>query len=218
MPVSNTDREKAQVAFVEYLKRVKKSFPLLVAKFVARQVAAETAKMIPNAGLPTSELPKIDGGDYTLYDHSERLRYLEMVASEEEMGLLRQVLQTALPGLEQFVTDERHATLLGKMAYNAYGVCFGGGRDDKVCHAATMCSVFLTNFLAPTNGTSGGSGKNADALRYLAASWRWFLCCFVLCAYHTSAATRALIFPRRSCIPVYRVLVRRLAVVPPKST
>jgi len=45
--------------------------------------------------------------------------------------LLAKVLATAVPGLEQFVTDERHATLLGKMAYNAYGVCFGGGRDDK---------------------------------------------------------------------------------------
>jgi len=33
--------------------------------------------------------------------------------------------------LEQFVTEERHATLLGKMAYNAYGVYFDGGRDDK---------------------------------------------------------------------------------------
>jgi len=36
-----------------------------------------------------------------------------------------------LPGLEQFITDERHATLLGKMVYNSYGVCFNGGREDK---------------------------------------------------------------------------------------
>jgi import receptor subunit TOM20 len=130
-PVSSEDRKKAQIAFVDYLQRVKKSFPVLVARFIARQVAVETAKMLPSPGLLTSDLPATDGGDFTLFDHSVRFRYLETNASEEEMNLLRQVLRTALPGLEQFVTDERHATLLGKMAYNSYGVCFGGGRDDK---------------------------------------------------------------------------------------
>ena len=153
-PASNADRNKAQVAFVDYLKRVKKSFPLLVARFIARQVAVETSKMMPHPGLLTAELPEVDGGDYTLYDHSERLRYLEMNASEEEMKLLRQVLHTALPGLEQFVTDERHAMLLGKMAYNSYGVCFSGGRDDKVSrHAAVVCPGFLTILTAPSCGT-----------------------------------------------------------------
>jgi hypothetical protein len=51
---------------------------------------------------------------------------------EEEIKIISRVLSSALPGLEQFVTEERHATLLGKMAYNSYGVCFDGGRDDKV--------------------------------------------------------------------------------------
>lgn len=60
----------------------------------------------------------------------ERLRYLEVKPKEEELPLISAVLEKTLPGLEQFVTEERHATLVGKMLYNAIGV---GSRDDKVC-------------------------------------------------------------------------------------
>ena len=128
------ERNTAQVAFVDYLKRTASAAPLLVAKFIARQVAIETAKVSPvPISSPPADFPEADGGEYTLYDHIERLRYLELSASSEEMKLLRDVLQHALPGLEQFVTEERHATLLGKMSYNAFGVCFSGGREDKVC-------------------------------------------------------------------------------------
>jgi import receptor subunit TOM20 len=127
------ERKNAQMAFLSYIKRVAKAAPLLVARFVARQVAVESATMIPGATpVSSTDLPEIEAGQYSLYDHVERLRFLESSASEEEMNLLRNVFQTALPGLEQFVTDERHGALLGKMAYNMYGVCFGGGRDDKV--------------------------------------------------------------------------------------
>lgn len=92
-----------------------------------------------------------ESGDYLLADHMERLRYLEVKPSAEELPLLVDVLQTALPGLEQFVTDERHATLLGKMAYNAFGVCFGSGRDDKVNPSFHMNSpaVYLTRAFFP---------------------------------------------------------------------
>lgn len=132
-PSDMKQRDVAQAAYVDYVKKHGKTALLLVARFIARQVAAETAKMMPkSASLPLSGLPEADSGDYTLYDHVERLRYLEFEVSEEEVKLLAKVLATAVPGLEQFVTDERYATLLGKMAYNSFGVCFGGGRDDKV--------------------------------------------------------------------------------------
>lgn len=131
---SKEERDVAQAAFVEYINKGGKAAPLLTARFIARQVDAETAKMMPGtiATQVASDLPEAEEGDYTLYDHLERLRYLEVNAPEEEIKLLGKVLSTALPGLEQFVTDERHSTLLGKMAYNAYGVCFNGGRNDKV--------------------------------------------------------------------------------------
>ncbi|KIM63614.1 hypothetical protein SCLCIDRAFT_1214007 [Scleroderma citrinum Foug A] len=134
LPASTTDeRKKVQDAFTEYLEKRGKAAPQLVARFIARQVSAETAKMLAT-GLGTAgpaDLGLTDGGDYTLYDHLERLRYLEMTPPEEETKLLKGVLQSALPGLEQFVTEERHATYLGGMSYNAFGVYFGEGREDK---------------------------------------------------------------------------------------
>jgi import receptor subunit TOM20 len=133
--LSTEDRDKAQKAFVKHIQDKSKVVPLLVAKCVARQVASEIQKMLPNASnaAMSNDIPEADEGEYTLHDHIERLRYLEMTAQDEEINLLREVLRNAFPGLEHFVTDERYATLLGKMAYNSYGVCFGGGRNDKVC-------------------------------------------------------------------------------------
>ncbi|RDB20101.1 Mitochondrial import receptor subunit tom20 [Hypsizygus marmoreus] len=127
-------RRRAQANFVAYLKKEGRAAPQLVARFIARQVALETSKMVEGGKKKASEkddFTDAEGGEYLLADHIERLRYLEVKPSPEELPLLVNILQTALPGLEQFVTDERHATLLGKMAYNAFGVCFGGGRDNK---------------------------------------------------------------------------------------
>ncbi|KAG6868758.1 hypothetical protein C0993_011027 [Termitomyces sp. T159_Od127] len=122
-------RQKAQETYVAFIKKEKRAVPVLLGRFIARQIAVETTKM---SGLtkPASDFTDAEGSGYLLADHIERLRYLEMKPSEEECQVLVDVLQTALPGLEQFV-KEGHATLLGKITYNAFGVCFGEGRDDK---------------------------------------------------------------------------------------
>lgn len=131
---ANEARQRAQANFVAYIKKEGRATPQLVARFIARQVALETIKMVEGGKKPVDkdDFTDAEGSEYLLADHMERLRYLEVKPTAEELPLLVSVLQTALPGLEQFVTNERHATLLGKMAYNAFGVCFGGGRDDKV--------------------------------------------------------------------------------------
>lgn len=139
-PVALEARREAQTKFAEYIKSSGKSVPLLVARFIARQVQGETQKLVqatsPGAvhGAPENDYTDADAGveRYVLADHLERLRYLEMVPNATETELLVKVLQTALPGLEEFITAEKYATFSGKMAYNAFGVCFGGGRDDKV--------------------------------------------------------------------------------------
>jgi hypothetical protein len=184
-PQAVEERNKAQKAFAAYLNNAAKSVPLLVARFIARQVAAETAKMTPTSpSAPlTSDIFAIDGGEYTLYDHIERLRYLEVPAPEDEMKLLREVLQHALPGLEQFVTDERHATLLGKMGYNIYGVCFGGGRDDKVSMILAIESISLRLDMSPATvyGTSGERRKDSNALWYIPSNRLWTLSSVLVC-------------------------------------
>ncbi|KAF8638601.1 hypothetical protein AX17_002142 [Amanita inopinata Kibby_2008] len=145
LPSALETRKAVQAKFVEHIKGDDRAAPLLVAKFFARQVGIETNKMVeaakaaaPGASQTGGSLTKgendfteAEGGEYLLADHLERLRYLEVQPNPDEVKLLAQILEAALPGLEQFVTEDRHATLIGKMSYNAYGVYYDGGRDDK---------------------------------------------------------------------------------------
>ncbi|KZT29328.1 MAS20-domain-containing protein [Neolentinus lepideus HHB14362 ss-1] len=126
------ERKAVQQVFVDYLKRRGKAVPLLVSRFLARQVAAETTKMIPAAGGSSPAASNsLEDGEYSFMDHIERLRYLVTSIPDEEVTLVANVLKAALPGIEAFVSQERQILLTGKMAYNAIGVCFGGGRHDK---------------------------------------------------------------------------------------
>ncbi|KAF8605323.1 MAS20-domain-containing protein [Ceratobasidium sp. AG-I] len=135
-------RRAAQEKFVEILRKTGVSRPLLVARFVASMVAEQSAKF--SAALPGSKsaspaamfkLPEPEGDQtaYSFYDHIERLKFLEILETPEEVEereALKDVLKSAMEGLEEFVGD-RYALLKGKMAYNAIGVSFSGGRDDK---------------------------------------------------------------------------------------
>ncbi|KAL1743122.1 hypothetical protein HDZ31DRAFT_83665 [Schizophyllum fasciatum] len=132
-------RQAAQEALIAHLAAhpERTGSSLIVAELVARQLALETEKMItammPGAApkAPGSDFTDAEGGGYLLADHLERLRYLETEAPSEEVELLSNVLAAALPGLEAFVTPERYATFLGKVAYNSFGVCINGGRLDR---------------------------------------------------------------------------------------
>ncbi|KAF9062225.1 hypothetical protein BDP27DRAFT_1336916 [Rhodocollybia butyracea] len=128
-------RRKAHTQFADYLKNQAygHSAPLLVARFIARQVASEMNKLIPgSSGIPSSQdYAGADDEEYLLADHIERLRYVEITPPQEELKLITAVLDTVLPGLDSLVTEERYSTLLGKMAYNAFGVYYDGARDDK---------------------------------------------------------------------------------------
>ncbi|KAJ3740960.1 hypothetical protein DFH05DRAFT_1507880 [Lentinula detonsa] len=138
-PEKLDERRKAQAQFATYLKTeaLGHAAPLLVARFVARQVNFEMSKLISSTSTKTTtisdqtDFTDADGGDYLLADHFERLRYVDVNLPKNGMNLLTEVLNSAMPGLDALVTDERYATLLGKMAYNAYGVFYNGGRDDK---------------------------------------------------------------------------------------
>lgn len=134
-PTSNLakqNRREAQERLVASLSGGKIT-ALLVARFIGRQVTAEITKLGTDktGATPITASGGASAEGYSLYDHIERLRYLELSIQHEEVQLITQVLETAMSGLEQFVTDERYITLRGKMAYNAIGVCFGGGRSDK---------------------------------------------------------------------------------------
>lgn len=130
-------RAETQDAFISLLRaQGGKYATLLAARFNARQVSGELSKMFP--GMPGEPAVVFDNQDFTILDHVERLRYLEVIPEEEEVNSFRSVLESVLPGLEQFITDERYATLKGQMLYNSYGVYYGEGRDDKVNFASSF--------------------------------------------------------------------------------
>ena len=134
-PDNTKKREDAQVAFARFIQESGKTLATLVARFIARQVISETMKLLPpnhpSKPQATAENEWTTNG-YTLFDHMERVRYLELSGKEGEAEQLRSIMKANLPGLEEFVTDERYTVLTGKMAYNAYGISPSGGRDDKV--------------------------------------------------------------------------------------
>ncbi|KAH7343406.1 MAS20 protein import receptor-domain-containing protein [Rhizoctonia solani] len=137
------ERRKSQEEFVETLRKAGATRALLVARFIASMVAEQSAKLgaaiNPSSkdsspadlfGLPE---PEGDPTAYSFYDHVERLKYLEILETPielEEVNALKKVMKNAMEGLEEFVGD-RYPLLKGKLAYNAIGVAFGSGRDDK---------------------------------------------------------------------------------------
>lgn len=169
----NAERKAAQSKYVEYVKKEGRSGPLLAAQFIARQVVVETQKLFAHRGkygpVVEKDFTDAEGGEYYLADHIERLRYLEVIPNEEELPLLAELLHATLPGLEQFTTSERHATLLGKMAYNAFGICFAGGRDDKPAPTARPEDVEKTR-------TPYGTQRQIGSALYTVSSYLTHSC------------------------------------------
>ncbi len=136
-------RHEGQQAFAKYLKESKKTHPLLVARFAARQIATEIAKLTEQVTKQTDDhldspgYVEKGGPEYALGDHFERLRYVDAPVPEEETKVIQGVFSNSLPGLDEFLTDERHAIMLSKVAHNAIGIAFSGGRDDRVSACLT---------------------------------------------------------------------------------
>ncbi|KAG6813431.1 hypothetical protein H0H92_011128 [Tricholoma furcatifolium] len=165
---SEEARRAAQEKYVAYLKKDGRAASVLVARFIGRQVTVETAKLTGSPKVK-SEFTDVEDSEYLLADHLERLRFLELKPPAEDRDLLAGVLSNTLPGLEHFVTDESHAVNLGKMTYNAFGVCFDGGRDDKPAPTARPEDVEKTR-------TPHGTSRQIGAAFYTLSSYLTHSC------------------------------------------
>jgi import receptor subunit TOM20 len=125
-------RRAAQAQLLAYLTKDSRVGTALMAKFIARQLTAANGTA---PGQAAGDYTRADGGEYQLEDHVERWSAGPKNAEPpaEEYPLVVALLKATLPGLERFVTEDSHRSLLGRIAFNAFGVCFGGGRDDRVC-------------------------------------------------------------------------------------
>ncbi|KAF8935956.1 MAS20 protein import receptor-domain-containing protein [Dissophora ornata] len=94
----------------EYTKATRNLVPEMLAKFLVKMVHEESLN---------------SGAEYNSFDHMERLRYLEIPPSaeeEKEMELLKVALGSNIPGIDEFITEERYLLMKGRLLYNLYGV------------------------------------------------------------------------------------------------
>ena len=98
----------------ELVKSGRVKYPLMIARFLAKMVHEETQKVA--TGIEE---------EYSTWDHIERLRFLSVQPSDresKEIKLLRELFKAKVPGMEEFISEERYLMLKGKLMYNAYGI------------------------------------------------------------------------------------------------
>ncbi|CAI2182138.1 13017_t:CDS:2 [Funneliformis geosporum] len=98
----------------ELVKSGRVKYPLMIARFLAKMVHEETQKVATGVE-----------EEYSTWDHIERLRFLAVQPSDKEskeITLLRELFKTKVPGMEEFISEERYLMLKGKLMYNAYGI------------------------------------------------------------------------------------------------
>ncbi|KAG0346913.1 hypothetical protein BG004_000554 [Podila humilis] len=114
------DASTPELALYNYTKETNNKYPEMVAKFLVRMVHEEAQD---------------SGEEYNSFDHIERLRFLEVrpsVAEEREIELLRSLLGSKIPGIEEFINEERYLTLKGKLLYNAYGISTSQDSERRI--------------------------------------------------------------------------------------
>lgn len=168
--LSKDKRAAAQAAFISALNKYEGNNHSILARFIAKQVGAETMKLAGGT-TPQPDVAEPEG-QYTMTDHMDRLRYIELAAPEDLENALKDYLGAQVPGLEATFSENKYAVFLGKLAFNVYGVCFSGGRDDRV--SVFEPHAFLTTdlriVLASVKRTSREPGAHAYATRYIAPS------------------------------------------------
>lgn len=122
-------RRAAQAQFLAYLNKDKRVGTMLMSKFVARQLTVANANPTGNVA---GDYTQADGGEYQIEDHVERWSTIAVDSPPEEYPIIVALLKATLPGLDAFINEDGHKALLGKIAFNSFGVCFSGGRDNRV--------------------------------------------------------------------------------------
>lgn len=130
--VDEKERRHAQIAFASYLKNSNQLTGVLASRLWGLHIACETTKLSPPNDPIHSHIPELAmSSDFGLTDHLDRMRYV-LTPDPEEWEHFNNLLAKTLPGLEAAHPLEQHTVFRSKTAYNMIGVCYGGGRDDRV--------------------------------------------------------------------------------------
>ncbi|KAI8979342.1 MAS20 protein import receptor-domain-containing protein [Mycotypha africana] len=103
------------VEFIAFTRANHVIYPQMIAQFLSSIVAEELQK---------KKLGKA-ASDYGAWDYIERMSSGNMKASEErnnEISLVKTMLASKVPGIEDFLTDDKYQFLLEKLYQNSYEV------------------------------------------------------------------------------------------------
>jgi hypothetical protein len=134
-----------------------------------------------------------------------------LTGKEQEAEHLRAILKANLGGLEDFVTDERYTVLVGKMAYNAYGISPASGRDDKVREfllffpLAMHCGLCLREGIALAKRPTGRYRVDAHTKRHHAPNRCRILPRFIL-RESSSLLSVCLYREKTGLVPTMRII------------
>ncbi|CAG8673056.1 13606_t:CDS:2 [Dentiscutata erythropus] len=109
-----TGKESKESQLVHLVKSGNVKYPLMIARFLAKMVHEETQKVITG-----------EEEEYSTWDHIERLPLLNVPPNDKETNeikLLRELFAAKVPGMEEFISEERYLMLKGKLMYNSFGI------------------------------------------------------------------------------------------------
>ncbi|KAJ2874953.1 mitochondrial import receptor subunit tom20, partial [Coemansia asiatica] len=109
--------------FFELAKKNHELAPIMIAKFFGVLVDREKKKELARAvGL---SLDSSMEDEYSIWEHLECMRYLELIPTTSDVVLMRklsELMSAGVPGISEFVTGDRYTMLKGKLEYNTYAV------------------------------------------------------------------------------------------------
>lgn len=114
--------KKKELDFFNHAKEKNEKYPCMIARFLSSMVAEEIAK---NKKEQERSTVQTKTPTYSAWDHIDRFRYLEISSSPEisrEITMLKELLGSKVPGIEEFLSEEIYLTLKGRLTYNCYAV------------------------------------------------------------------------------------------------
>ncbi|KAI7862753.1 MAS20 protein import receptor-domain-containing protein [Spinellus fusiger] len=110
------DVANKETIFLNYAITNNVKYPQMIAQFLACMISEEEEKK--KAG-------KAAENAYSSWDHVDKYRYLDTVPSEitqQEMNMIKDVMSSKVPGMDEFLSEEIYLMLKGKLGYNTYPI------------------------------------------------------------------------------------------------
>ncbi|KAI8970522.1 MAS20 protein import receptor-domain-containing protein [Pilobolus umbonatus] len=124
--LENYNKEDSSTKFLNYIRENNGKYPSMIAEFLSGMVAEEVER---------NKLGK-EAPSYSSWDHIERFKSEELTGTEtykEEATMIKEVLSSKVPGIEEFLTDEIYLLLMGKLKDNAFSIPVNEGADKSYC-------------------------------------------------------------------------------------